>query len=91
MNTLALRKESGMWDLRGLDMAPFAFFAKKQDAVEFAKARGWHRGDVAKAFNRFQVFWIIWDPCPAIDLVRIATKAPGWIDLAIAPDSAPIP
>lgn len=36
-----------------------ARFAKKVDAKQFARLRGWSSSDVVQAFNRFQIFWVV--------------------------------
>jgi len=49
-----------------LDLTPFhlrdvggAMFAKKSDAVQFAKKKGWRVQDVTQAFNRFNEFYVV--------------------------------
>jgi len=49
-----------------LDLTPFLLrevggqmFARKADAVKFAKKKGWRIQDVTAAFNRFNEFWIV--------------------------------
>jgi hypothetical protein len=72
---ITLRREGGMLDLRALHLGSFdiASFARKAEALAFAKAHGWYATSVTRAFNRFNVFWIVWDP--AVSPVRIATRS----------------
>lgn len=78
-HVLNLRREDGMWDLCPIHLTShdIAFFAKKADAMALALGRGWYGRDVVKAFNRFNIFWIIWDHQG--DQVRIATRSPGYV------------
>lgn len=57
-----------------------AAFALKRQALALAKERGWNRGDVMRAFNRFQMFWVVGD-CHAENGVRLATRERGTVDV----------
>jgi hypothetical protein len=53
-----------MLDLKFLNLAQHnvAAFARKADAVAFAKRNGkWRPSDVFRAYNRFCIFWVVGD------------------------------
>lgn len=54
-----------------LGEARIARFAVKRDANLFAKAHGWYQSSIIRAFNRFQIFYVIGDRLP--DELRLAT------------------
>jgi hypothetical protein len=59
-----------------------ARFALKRDAAALAKARGWNRSDIMRAFNRFNIFWVVGDRYSAdTEHVRLATRTPGTVDV----------
>ena len=56
-----------------------AFFATKREAAALAKARGWNACDIIRAFNRFNIFWVVGERLP--DGLRLATREPGAVRL----------
>ena len=52
-----------------------ARFATKPAARELARARGWNSCDVIRAFNRFNIFWVVGERLT--DNLRLATREPG--------------
>jgi hypothetical protein len=75
-----------MLDLRHVlfsDHPDIARFATKLGAVALARSRGWNACDVMRAFNNFQVFWIVGERLP--DSLRVATRAPGTVRLPYHP------
>lgn len=73
-NPIDLRKVS-------LGATNVAAFAKKGDALAFAKSCGWQRSDVQWAYNRFWQFFVVTQVIA--DTRRILTKDAGWIDLPV--------
>ncbi len=73
-----------------LDLTPFhlrsvggAMFAKKSDAVQFAKKKGWRTKDITPAFNRFNEFYVIGQQ---IDPTTFRVLGPqGHVDLKFGP------
>src|SRR5574343_994172 len=43
-----------------LGQSGIASFATKLQALAFAKARGWLSRDVTRAYNRFCMFWVVY-------------------------------
>lgn len=67
------------FDLRGIDLAPVAFFTLKRDAVAFAKSCGWSARDVSFAWNRFNAFFIV---CQVVgEDIRLVRKDRSTLDL----------
>lgn len=60
-----------------LNSHDIARFAQKRDALALARARGWNTYDVIKAFNRFQIFWVVGERLN--DNLRLATNARGTV------------
>lgn len=57
-----------------------ARFATKRQAAALAKDRGWRvNGDVIRAFNRFNIFWVVGERLPWG--IRLATNAHGTVEL----------
>ena len=54
-----------------------AAFATKRQAKQLATSRGWNACDIMRAFNRFNVFWVVGERLDTS--LRLATKAPGWV------------
>lgn len=64
-----------MLDLKFLHLGTHnvAAFARKADAIAFAKTNNkWQPSDVFKAYNRFNIFWVIGQVF--IDDMRLMTK-----------------
>lgn len=63
-----------MLDLKFLHIgeANIAAFARKSDAVAFARANRWTPSDVFQAYNRFNIFWVVGQVF--VDDMIIATK-----------------
>lgn len=70
-----------MLDLSHIHLASHgvARFATKVQAAALAKARGWNDCDVIRAFNRFNIFWVVGERLP--DGLRLATIEPGAVSL----------
>ena len=43
-----------------LGQSGIASFATKPQAIAFAKSRGWLSRDVTRAYNRFCMFWVVY-------------------------------
>ncbi|NIT79663.1 MAG: hypothetical protein GWN58_33435 [Anaerolineae bacterium] len=73
-----------------LNLTPFhlrsvggAMFAKKSDAVQFAKKKGWKTKDITPAFNRFNEFYVVGQQ---IDPTTFRVLGPqGHVDLKFGP------
>jgi hypothetical protein len=74
-----------MLDLRHILLADHdvAHFATKREAASLQRARGWNSYDIIRAFNRFNIFWVVGERLP--DELRLATRAPGSVRLPYAP------
>lgn len=67
-----------MLDLRHILLADhdIARFATKREAAAFAQKRNWNSCDVMRAYNRFNVFWVVGERLT--DNLRLATQSAGW-------------
>ncbi len=77
-----------MLDLRFLNLGQhnIASFARKADAVAFAKANGkWRPADVFRAYNRFCIFWVIGE---VFGDLRVLTKAGTTVNIAFPAEIA---
>jgi hypothetical protein len=54
-----------------------ARFARKAEAKQFARLRGWNSCDVVQAFNRFNIFWVVGERLD--DGLRLAKRVNGAI------------
>jgi hypothetical protein len=52
------------------DIARFA--TKREAVIAVARARGWNACDVMRAYNRFNVFWVVGERLT--DGIRLATR-----------------
>ncbi len=62
-----------------------AGFGRKVEATQFAKAQGWKGSNVIKAYNRFQIFWVIGQSLPN-DRYALATKDGKTVEVAALND-----
>lgn len=77
-------------DLRQFNLSAtgIAAFAKKADAVAFAKASGWSPANVGWACNRFWMFFVVSQVLDTDGTRRILLKDKAWIDVPYATKKA---
>lgn len=62
-----------------LGQSGIASFATKPQAQAFAKSRGWLSRDVTRAYNRFSMFWVVYQGFG--DTLRFLGKTGGVVEL----------